>query len=187
MKKLLLALLPLALLVISASNPLQGAETTAPAGKAVRKALPPAGTLLTLEWDDLIPDSELGKPFEDVLPQHDYLSEGGPAALQSGSAAVRKELDGRQARVPGFIVPLTISADGLVKEFFLVPFFGACIHVPPPAPNQIVFGHSASGFRLKSIYDPHWVTGLLSATTTATRLGTSAYSIEAAAFAPYEQ
>ena len=71
---------------------------------------------------------------------HDYLGESGPAAVQqSANAPVNTELDGKQVKIPGFIVPLDVAKDGTVSEFFLVPYFGACIHVPPPPPNQIVY------------------------------------------------
>ena len=73
-----------------------------------------------------------------------------------------KELDGKQVKMPGYIVPLDVRRGGTVSEFFLVPYFGACIHVPPPPPNQIVYVKLKKPFNLKSMADPYWVTGRMS-------------------------
>lgn len=164
------------------------AALTAPAAQKApaRKPLPAANVEVTLDWDDLLPDDELDMPFEDAIAEHDYLSEEGPAAQQSGSAAVRKELGNRKAKIPGFIVPLSIGADGLVKEFFLVPYFGACIHVPPPPPNQIVYGRSAKGFRLATLYEPYWISGTLLTESKGSRLGTAAYTMDVGTPVRYE-
>jgi uncharacterized protein len=155
-----------------------GAATAAQVPAPPRKPLPPADRLVTLDWDDLLPEIERGKTSAGGFVEHDYLGEDGPAARQSGSAVVRSELDGRRVKLPGFIVPLSLAADGRVTEFFLVPFFGACIHVPPPAPNQIVFGRSTAGFRQDSIQEPYWLTGRLRTKSRGSRLGTAAYSLE---------
>ena len=187
MHRIALNLLAAAALALGAANTVTA--LTAPAAQpkpAPRKPLPAASVEATLDWDDLLPDQELGKDFEDSLPQHDYLGEGGMAAQQSGSFEVRKELGDRKARIPGFIVPLTIGADGLIKEFFLVPYFGACIHVPPPPPNQIVFGRSAAGFKLKSVYEPYWISGQLLTQSKGSRLGVAAYTMEVGALQRYE-
>jgi len=110
-------------------------------------------------------------------PVHDYLGEGGLAAQQVMDFSVNKQLDGANVKIPGFIVPLDIGKDGLVSEFFLVPYFGACIHVPPPPPNQIVFVKMAKGIALDSIYEAYWITGKMKLSNKTTRLGAAAYSL----------
>lgn len=162
---------------------------TAPDAKAKlppRAPLPPPDQVATLDWDDLLPERERGQDFQDVAPAHDYLGEGGPGVQQSGSSEVRKELDGHRVKVPGFIVPLSLAANGIVKEFFLVPFFGACIHVPPPPPNQIVYGRSEAGLRPKTVYEPYWITGRLATKSKGSRLGIASYSLEVEKFERYE-
>ena len=72
-----------------------------------------------------------------------------------------KELDGRFVKVPGFIVPLESDEGGLLKEFLLVPYFGACIHSPPPPPNQVVYVELDKPFLLTNMYDPYWITGTI--------------------------
>jgi uncharacterized protein len=144
------------------------------------KAPAAAGKVLELEWDELLPASDRAK-FAGVPPaaSHDYLGEGGPAAQQPMNFNVNKELDGVSIKLPGFIVPLDIGKDGLVSEFFLVPYFGACIHVPPPPPNQIVYVKMKKGIALDSIYEAYWITGRMSIQNKSTRLGASAYMVAA--------
>lgn len=82
--------------------------------------------------------------------------------------SVVTELDGASIKMPGYVLPLEYS--GLnVTEFLLVPWVGACIHTPPPPPNQIVHVqlNEKDGFRSNSMYEPVWVTGeiLTQATT----------------------
>lgn len=72
-------------------------------------------------------------------------------------------LNGRQVRLSGYLLPLEMDA-GTVSEFLLVPFVGACIHVPPPPPNQIVQVALASSYPAERLYAPVTVTGTLTTT-----------------------
>jgi len=156
--------------------------TPAPASAAAAKAAPAKpGAVLELDWEELIPQDARSK-FAGAgppPPAHDYLGEGGMAAAQPMDFSVNQQLDGVGVRLPGFIVPLDVGKDGLVSEFFLVPYFGACIHVPPPPPNQIVYVKMAKGIALDSIYEAYWVTGKMSIARKATQLGAAAYSLAA--------
>ncbi|HCG90056.1 MAG TPA: DUF3299 domain-containing protein, partial [Alteromonas macleodii] len=76
-------------------------------------------------------------------------------------APVVDTFDGKRVKIPGFVVPLEGTAE-LTTEFLLVPYFGACIHVPPPPSNQIVYVKFEEGVRIDNIYDAIWVTGELS-------------------------
>lgn len=93
------------------------------------------------------------------------------------STTIRPEYDNQKVRIPGFIVPITLDKNQGVTEFFLVPYFGACIHVPPPPPNQIIFSKLKTGIKVESIYEAYWVEGTLSTTLTESDMATSAYSI----------
>ena len=77
--------------------------------------------------------------------------------------AIVEKLDGTRIRIPGYLLPLEVS-DTKVTEFLLVPYVGACIHVPPPPPNQIIYVKTGpkNGYKSKDIFDPVWVTGTLS-------------------------
>ena len=139
-----------------------------------------------IDWATLLPPGE--RAHYDPTPpppMHDYLGEGDIAALQTGSDTVNSELDGQRIMLPGFVVPLERDADGLLNEFFLVPYFGACIHVPPPPPNQIVYVRMRAGTGLRSIEDAQWVTGRLHAAARATELGVAAYTLDGERLDPY--
>lgn len=77
--------------------------------------------------------------------------------------AVVEELDGEHVRMPGYLLPLELDGTQ-VTEFFLVPYVGACIHVPPPPPNQIVHVtlEENEGYQNSGLFEPVWVTGVLS-------------------------
>lgn len=141
-----------------------------------------------LDWKTLLPANERDS-FQGAAPApaHDYLlgESSDIAAMQSGSFEVNPELEGVRVRVPGFVVPLQSNARGEVNEFFLVPYFGACIHVPPP-PNQIIYVKMREGAALRSIEDAQWVTGRLHARTQSSSLGAAAYTLEGELMEPYK-
>jgi hypothetical protein len=134
-----------------------------------------------IDWDALLPDTERANfNSEPPPPLHDYLGERGSAARQSGSAAVNRKLGEAKVKIPGFVVPLVVNDNGMVSEFFLVPYFGACIHVPPPPPNQIVYVKLAGGgVRLGSPEEAYWVTGTLHTQLSGNSLAKAAYTLDA--------
>ena len=79
-------------------------------------------------------------------------------------ASVVEGLNGQRIRIPGYLLPLEISGSK-VTEFLLVPYVGACIHTPPPPPNQIVHVKVVpkNGFSAKKLYETVWVTGIITA------------------------
>ncbi len=103
------------------------------------------------------------------------------------SQEVVAEMDGKMIRLPGFIVPLEYKSEQIVTKFFLVPYFGACIHVPPPPPNQIILIDYPKGLKLESIYDPYWLTGVLKVTLTQNDVATSSYSLELKTYELYKE
>lgn len=146
-----------------------------------------SGTARQIDWDTLLPEKERANYNPAPPPPiHTYLGEGDPAALQTGSFVANPELDGVRVKVPGFVVPLERSKDGLLSEFFLVPYFGACIHVPPPPPNQIVYVKMRSGGGLRSIEDAMWVTGILHIASKTTSLGAASYTLDGEKLEVYE-
>jgi len=138
------------------------------------------GRVLELDWRELLPQSERAH-FSPVAPapMHDSRGEGGPPAVQQPDFNVNKSLEGALVRLPGFIVPLEAPKGGSLSEFLLVPYFGSCIHVPPPPPNQLVYVHTRAPMTIESIYDAYWVTGRLHVQTRSTRLGSAAYELSA--------
>ena len=139
-----------------------------------------AETPRQIDWKTLLPATERDN-YTGTAPSaiHDYLGEyNNIAALQTGSFNTNPELDGALIRIPGFVVPLQSNAAGQVNEFFLVPYFGACIHVPPPPPNQIVFVKMRAGAALHSIEDAQWITGRLHTKGKNSPLGAAAYTLD---------
>ncbi|MCO4009309.1 DUF3299 domain-containing protein, partial [Pseudomonas aeruginosa] len=105
---------------------------------------------------------------------------------QSPNAPVVKALDGIEAKLPGYIVPLEISEAGLVTEFLLVPYYGACIHVPPPPSNQIVYVKTAKGVQMDELYQPFWVEGTFKVENASSELAAAGYRMQASKVTPYE-
>lgn len=103
------------------------------------------------------------------------------------STKVVSKYDNQNIRLPGFIVPLEFDDDFVVTEFFLVPFFGACLHLPPPPPNQIIYVKYEEGMKLASTGQPYWVSGTLSAQSKKNELAHSAYSMTATKVTVYEE
>jgi len=94
-------------------------------------------------------------------------------------------LDGAEVRLAGFVVPLERQGNAL-REFLLVPYFGACIHVPPPPANQVVHVVAARPVPDAATMDAVWVSGRLSLSAVQTQMGNSAYRLAAARVEPYK-
>jgi hypothetical protein len=106
-------------------------------------------------------------------------------ATQISSPA--RALNGKLIAVPGFMVPLEDDADE-VTEFLLVPFAGACIHVPPPPPNQMIFVKLGHNQKAKmSFTEPIMVTGHLHVATVDSPYGDVSFSMDGDSVRPYDQ
>jgi uncharacterized protein len=151
-------------------------------------------TVQTLDWKDLIPPGydprELLRQYsKDVatLKDNDPRAEQIAEALRKAweSAPVVESLNNKIVRLSGFLV--TLEGDGqAVSEFLLVPFFGACIHVPPPPSNQIVLVRTPNKpFKVKQIFDTVMVTGRLRTEATRNDLASASYVIEATHIEPH--
>jgi len=76
------------------------------------------------------------------------------------------------------VVPVEFEEGNLVTEFFLVPYFGACFHQPPPPPNQTIYVVSKKPIKFESIYDPVWVMGVINTEQTGNDIATAAYKMD---------
>ncbi len=95
-------------------------------------------------------------------------------------------LDGQAIRLPGYIVPLEVNEAGRTTEFLLVPYFGACIHVPPPPSNQIVHVRSELGGKLEELYQPYWIEGAMQVKASTSELADAGYQMDAQKIYVYE-
>ena len=138
--------------------------------------------MLTLAWIDLVPEQERNQFDDRGMPAIDH---NNPEPQQSLYGAVRPELNNSQVKIPGFVIPLEGDADK-VTEFLLVPFFGACIHVPPPPPNQIVYVKFEEGAPVHELWDVVYVIGTLKTHAVSHELAQAGYLIEGTAIEPYD-
>lgn len=142
--------------------------------------------LREIDWLELMPAEDLN--FLENMPELDHEGDGPPLLpdeIMTGRVVL--EMGNVDGRIPGFVVPLKTTKDMRILEFFLVPYYGACIHVPPPPPNQIIHIKYKQGFKLEALYDPVWVEGRLVIDRTETAVGTSSYSMVATAVELYEE
>ncbi|MEM9387425.1 MAG: DUF3299 domain-containing protein [Pseudomonadota bacterium] len=151
---------------------------------------------LDISWDDLLPEGELDRLEELYRMFYESQGYGGPAAIleggpgdsmeQIGTFTTVGELDATMVRIPGYMVPLDFSQDRKLSRFLLVPYFGACIHTPPPPPNQIVFVTADPAVRLDSLWEPVSAVGLLRTTAAYTDTANAAYTLKLSKLEAYE-
>lgn len=152
----------------------------------------PAAAPRTLSWEELVPEGAPPPPppvaFHDLAQLADVLAaeSGPPAAQQSPAAPVVEALHGQAVRLPGYVVPLGMDRAGQVREFLLVPYYGACIHVPPPPSNQIVHVESAEGVAIDALWQPFWIEGELRVEHSSSALAEAGYRMRAERIVPYE-
>ncbi len=110
-----------------------------------------------------------------LLGKMDYISQFVPENL--------KIHDGKLVKIPGFMVPLEDNSKKVV-EFLLVPSPQACIHVPPPPPNQMVYAKMEKG--TEAAFGPIWVYGILHISPKRHMFGEASFTLEAQATEPYK-
>jgi hypothetical protein len=150
----------------------------------------------TIVWPDLIPEDVL----EILMNPPAYISETEDGSIEDQidsniknaiatasddpyqqaliSTEVRPEMNGLMIRLPGFVVPLEFNEDQVITQFFLVPYFGACLHMPPPPPNQIVLVDAPRGLTVEELSTPLWISGKLSTQVTENDMAMSTYSLQ---------
>lgn len=157
-----------------------------------------------IEWIELMPQDDLDallNPPESVLniadgSAQDSLDQMGTLQTEDEAASryfsalkssrVVTEFDGKTVKIPGFIVPLESNEEQKVTEFFIVPYFGACLHLPPPPPNQMVYAKVQEGIAVEELEAPFWFEGKVSIEQTDNAIGSAAYAISIANHYPYE-
>ena len=157
----------------------------------------------TIEWPDLMPPEILAillNPPEYIAEIEDGSAEDQISSqIKSGvkqseedayqqalvSTDVNEALDGALIRIPGFVVPLEFDEEQTISQFFLVPYFGACLHMPPPPPNQIILVNAPKGIQMSALYDPFWIEGQLSTSFQENDMATSAYAMQLQRIEPY--
>ncbi len=200
-----IALLGFSLLEVTAASELEASQKTDSSDSKTLLTKQPVSAFTTLEWDDLMPADDLDAlqnppnylyDFQDGSDEDQISSQLANAVTNAVndryqqalvSTRIIPEMDGRNVRVPGFVVPLEFDDEQTITEFFLVPYFGACIHSPPPPPNQIIYVRAPKGIQLETLYDPFWISGKLSTKLIENTMATAAYSMEMHFYEDYKE
>lgn len=130
-----------------------------------------------IKWSELIPE---GTEYGEIVAYGTYDKERDiwlPEFDENG-LKLNTDLDGAEITLAGYMIPLEFTSEG-VTDFVLVPFVGACIHVPPPPPNQIVFVRSDNPWPQGNLWDALLVTGQLKAQRMTTDVAQVGYELAA--------
>jgi hypothetical protein len=146
-----------------------------------------------LIWNELVPPSWNPEAFLKEL-KLDEISDYDPRAEEAfnkfmefwNQAPGNPEIDGRAIKMPGFVVPLDFESYAAPREFLLVPYFGACLHAPPPPPNQIVYVKMDQPPKGVKAMDVIWVYGTIKIDGSDTDQGRVGYSLKADKTEPYQ-
>lgn len=127
-------------------------------------------------WDLLIPDRAYDWVPEDPSLEQIYSIEF-QEKLETSGAMIDPTLDGRAIELGGFMVPLELDGDDVVS-FLVVPEAGQCIHVPPPPINQTLFVDATlNPVKLRDLYQPIWVSGVVRSSLGTTDLADYGYRL----------
>lgn len=174
------------------SNNLENSNRLAEAGAEANDAA--ARGLREIGWEELLPEGEEERLAQLYQQQMALLYSGGPIAegsaadqmIQIGTFNTVPELNEIKVRIPGYTVPFEFGANAEIKEFLLVPYYGACLHAPPPPPNQTVFVIAEEPIRLRDLAQAVWVEGTLFTQTQESELADAAYTIRVDRIEKYE-
>ena len=138
-----------------------------------------------VSWSDLMPPPDqlvveryqAGKMSEKEVDTY----------LEKLGLKVVSKIDNTYGKIPGYLVPLNMNKDQIATELLLVPTLGACIHVPPPPPNQIIYISYPKGLKVTEAgYTPYWVFGTLKIEKKASQYSDALYAIKAEKIMEYE-
>lgn len=155
-------------------------------------ALHAAGPWPELKWEAMIPkDWDPTKDFNGL--DLSLMEDEDPRAMEAldklkqawDSAPAEPSLNGRKIRIAGFALPL--EGEGKkVTEFLIVPYFGACIHSPPPPANQIIHAKSSKSLSGVKMMEPIWTYGTLVLERASTQWGVASYRLTVDKVEPYQ-
>jgi hypothetical protein len=159
-------------------KPVQGQGGYLENGWLIWEELMPAG------WDPAAIFDELSiNDMEDDDPRVDQVID--EFLRRWNDSPTNPAINSTRLKIPGFVVPLDFEGEK-VNEFFLVPFFGACIHVPPPPPNQIILVRLKKPLEGLGVMEVVWVYGKIRVEKVSTEIGSSGYSLAADKVEVYE-
>ena len=132
--------------------------------------------------------SELASVFAeaDAMASGDLSDMAPPWQDDTDVTKVRTELDGTRVRLAGYMTPLSFD-DAEVGEFLLVPYVGACVHVPPPPANQIVYVEVDGTVPILEMWEPFYAVGTLRTEPQSTELAEIGYTMNLEHIEIYEE
>ena len=151
-----------------------------------------------LQWSELIPENEKAvlQKYQQSSPQTvtDFTNqilqslqastdEAYKSAMQSTNTV--GDFNGKLVSIAAYIVPLDFDEQQNPRDIFIVPYFGACIHFPPPPPNQMIFARLDSSFENFDYTQAYFLTGVIQEQMFDDQLGTAAYALEVLKIRPY--
>ncbi|MDB2369016.1 DUF3299 domain-containing protein [Octadecabacter sp.] len=136
-----------------------------------------ANTPTEVTWDDLLPP---GVPYAEIIDEGvmDERNDIWRPVFDENATKLNASLDGAYIKMPGFIIPIDLSTEG-VTSFVLVPYVGACLHMPPPPPNQLVFVTTDTPWQGGELWEAVWVTGQMSHEIQTTEVAETGYLLSA--------
>jgi len=137
-----------------------------------------------LKWEDLIPP---GVPYAKIIGEGeiDARADRWLPVFDKNATKLNRKLNGAYIKMPGYMLPIDMTSAG-VTSFLMVPYAGACVHVPPPPANQLVFVESKKPWVTAQQWDAVWVTGQIRHELQSTTLADIGYSLDADLIEPYE-
>jgi len=151
------------------------------------------GAYRELGWEELMPPGEeekLAQIYQQQMAMlySSQIVEGSAAdsMVQIGTFNTVKELNETKIRIPGYTVPFEYGSNAEITEFLLVPYYGACIHAPPPPPNQTIFVMAEDPIRLRDLAQAVWINGTIYTQTQESELADAAYTIRVDSVEIYE-
>ncbi len=158
------------------------------------------GEPLPIVWSDLLPEGALDEYFRQQEEFYERLEmrlqaeatrlsdvtagaeieEGSDLDYmpQFGTFDTVDDIDGTLIRIPGYVVPFNFETDDRYTEFLFVPSQGACIHTPPPPPNQVIYVRADEAARVEDIWAPYYLEGVISIERNENDLGNAAYTVD---------
>ncbi|MFP4519979.1 MAG: DUF3299 domain-containing protein [Oceanicaulis sp.] len=167
---------------------LAAASAAGLAAPASAQSGPSSPQFLDLSWSDLLPEGEAQRiaelqQMQAVASGMDHFGVDRMPQIQTFNTV--DALDGERVRIGGYVLPFDFNG-GEISRFLLVPYVGACIHVPPPPPNQLIYVTTSEPIEINGLWDPVYAEGVLRTTRQDNELGDTAYTLELDQLRPYE-
>ena len=131
-------------------------------------------------WSKLVPEYAYSFIPDDGVSDEMWEDETFLNKVEEAGLKFNKKILGKKISIDGFMVPLDFDyGEALeVNEFVLVPDAGMCIHVPPPPPNQMILVKLQKPERVRYMFQPILVEGVIKNTPPIKEVYNSIYEMK---------